>query len=74
MIDNNIIKKKLASSWFSLLQQIIYYEFRNIELEFAKITKKKAKKFEEKKWQKSKLKNEGGGTFFLIKQIKNVSF
>ncbi len=67
MIDNNIIKKKLASSWFSLLQQIIYYEFRNIELEFAKITKKKAKKFEEKKWQKSKLKNEGGGTFFLIK-------
>jgi len=34
MIEDIYFKKKLASSWFSLLQQTICYEFEKIEYEF----------------------------------------
>tara|TARA_Y100000590_G_scaffold451601_1_gene593270 strand:- start:157 stop:1011 length:855 start_codon:yes stop_codon:yes gene_type:complete len=67
MIKDIYIKKKLASNWFNLLQQNICYEFEKIEMDFAKKIKKKPKYFEKKNWQKSKLKDEGGGIFFRIK-------
>ena len=67
MIEDIYLKKKLASHWFSLLQQIICYEFEKIEIDFARKTKKKPNYFEKRTWQKSKTKNEGGGTFCKIK-------
>ena len=66
MIKNIYFKKKLVSSWFNLLQQIICYEFEKIEYDFAQKTKQKPKRFEKKMWQKSKTKNEGGGVFATI--------
>jgi coproporphyrinogen III oxidase len=66
MTENIYFKKKLASSWFNLLQQIICYEFEKIEFEFAKKTKQKPKRFDKKIWKKSKTKSEGGGTFATI--------
>jgi coproporphyrinogen III oxidase len=67
MIKDIYLKKKLTSSWFSLLQQIICYEFEKIEIDFGKITGKKPKYFQKKNWKKLKKKNEGGGTYFTIK-------
>jgi len=67
MINDIYFKKKLASYWFSTLQQIICYEFEKIEHDFAKKIRKKNKQFEKKIWKKSKLKNEGGGNFSIIK-------
>ena len=67
MEKNIYLKKKLVSSWFSQLQQIIYYEFQKIEIDYGKKNKKKPKFFKKKIWKKSKYKNEGGGTFFIIK-------
>ena len=67
MIQNIYFKKKLARSWFYLLQQTICYEFEKIEIDFAKKTKQKPQYFKKKTWQKSKNKNEGGGTFASIK-------
>jgi coproporphyrinogen III oxidase len=60
-------KKELASNWFSLLKEIICYEFQKIEIDFGKKTKQKPLYFKKKLWKKSKLKNEGGGTFSIIK-------
>ena len=67
MIKDIYSKKKLASSWFSLLQQIICYEFEKIENDFGKKTRQNPKYFKKKNWKKSKTKNEGGGTYSTIK-------
>ena len=67
MSKNIFFKKKLTSSWFSLLQRIICYEFEKIESDFGKKTRQKPKYFEKKNWKKSETKNEGGGTYFVIK-------
>ena len=65
MIQDIYIKKKLASNWFSLLQKIICYELEKIEIDYGKKIKKKPKYFINKKWKKSK--NNGGGTYSIIK-------
>ncbi len=67
MKNNIYIKKKLASNWFYLLQQTICYEFQKIEIDYGKKSKKKPKLFEKNLWKKSKIKNEGGGTYYIIK-------
>jgi len=59
------LKKKLTSSWFSLLQQVICYEFEKIEIDFGKKTKQKPKYFKRKYWKKSV--NGGGGTCAIIR-------
>ena len=46
MIDDIYLKKKLASSWFYLLQQTICYELQKIEINFSKKFHKKPKIFE----------------------------
>ena len=56
------IKKKLASNWFKLLQNIFC---DNIE----KIEKNKIK-FKPKTWNRSKIKDEGGGEFRILKDGK----
>ena len=45
MTKDIYLKKKLTSSWFSLLQQVICYEFEKIETDFGKKTKQKPKYF-----------------------------
>ena len=65
MIEDVYFKKKLASSWFSLLQETICYEFEKIEVDYGKRTKQKPKYFRKKNWKKSI--NEGGGIFAIIK-------
>ena len=67
MIKDLYLKKKLASTWFYQLQQTICYEFQKIEIDYAKKKIKKPTLFEKKNWQKSKLKNEGGGIFAIMK-------
>ena len=67
MIKDIYFKKKLASSWFYLLQQTICYELEKIEIDFAKKNKKKPIYFVKKNWKKSNIANEGGGTFYRIK-------
>ena len=67
MIDDIYLKKKLVSSWFSLLQQTICYEFEKIEIDFGKKTRQNPKCFKKKNWKKSKTKNEGGGTYSTIR-------
>jgi len=67
MIKDIYFKKKLSSSWFSLLQNTICYELEKIEIDYGKKNKQKPKFFKKKKWKKSKTKNEGGGTFAIIK-------
>ena len=67
MTKDIYFEKKLTSSWFSLLQQTICYEFEKIEIDFGKKTRQKPKSFEKKNWRKSKTKNEGGGTCSTIK-------
>ena len=67
MIKDIYLKKKLISSWFSLLQQTICYEFEKIEIDFGKKTRQKPRCFEKTNWNKSKTKNEGGGTYLIIK-------
>jgi len=67
-MDQNIyFKKKLASSWFVLLQQIICYEFEKIEIDFGKKTRQKPSYFKKNNWKKSKTKNDGGGIYSIIK-------
>ena len=51
MIKDIYLKKKLTSSWFSLLQQTICYEFEKIETDFGKKTKQKSKYFEQTNWK-----------------------
>ena len=67
MNKNIYLKQKLTSNWFSLLQKAICYEFEKIETDFGKKTRLKPKTFKIKNWKKSKFKNEGGGTYFTIK-------
>jgi len=67
MIKDIYSKKKLASRWFYLLQQIFCYEFEKIERDVGKKIGKKPKYFIEKKWKKSKVKNDGHGTYAIIK-------
>jgi coproporphyrinogen III oxidase len=56
------IKKKLASNWFKLLQNVICNNIE--ELEKNKI------KFKSKIWSRSKIKDEGGGEFKVLKNGK----
>jgi len=56
------IKKKLASNWFKLLQNVICNNIE--ELEKNKI------KFKSKIWGRSKIKDEGGGEFKVLKNGK----
>ena len=56
------IKKKLASNWFKLLQNVICSNIE--ELEKNKI------KFKSKIWSRSKIKDEGGGEFKVLKNGK----
>tara|TARA_B100000686_G_scaffold351999_1_gene452461 strand:+ start:164 stop:1021 length:858 start_codon:yes stop_codon:yes gene_type:complete len=67
MIKDLYFKKKLASSWFHTLQEIICYKLEKIEKDFGKKNKQKSKSFEKKLWKKSKNKNEGGGIHAIIK-------
>ena len=67
MIKDIYSKKRLVSSWFKLLQQTICYEFEKIELELGKNTGQKPKYFKKNAWRKSKTKNEGGGSYAIIK-------
>ena len=67
MIRDIYLKKKLASSWFSILQQTICYELEKIEINYGKKIKKKPKKFIKISWKKSLTKNEGGGISATIK-------
>ena len=62
MTKDIYLKKKLTSSWFSLLQQTICYEFEKIEIDFGKKTrqnpkcfKKNCQKFKKQKKQKYKI-------------------
>jgi coproporphyrinogen III oxidase len=56
------IKKKLASNWFKLLQNVICNNIE--ELEKNKI------RFKSKIWSRSKIKDEGGGEFKVLKNGK----
>ena len=56
------IKKKLASNWFKLLQNIICHDIE--KLENNKI------KFKSKVWNRSKNKDEGGGEFKILNNGK----
>ena len=56
------IKKKLASNWFKLLQNIICDDIEKIE--------NKKIKFKSKKWSRNKIKDEGGGEFRILKSGK----
>ena len=67
MVEGNYTKKKLASSWFNLLQQTICYEFEKIESDLGKKIGKKPGYFRKNSWKKSERKNEGGGSFAVIK-------
>ena len=59
---NKEIKKKLASNWFRLLQDIICNDLEKIE--------KNKIKFKSKIWHRSKVKDEGGGEFRVLKSGK----
>ena len=67
MNKNINVKKKIVSSWFQLLQQVICYEFEKIEIDFGKKNKKKPIFFKKKKWKKSEIKSSGGGSYAIIK-------
>jgi len=56
------IKKKLARNWFKLLQNIICNDIEKLE--------NNKKKFISKTWNKSKIKDEGGGEFRILKDGK----
>ena len=64
---NLYLKKKLTSSWFAQLQEVIRYEFEKMESDFGKKTRQKPKRFEKNFWKKSNKKNEGGGTYYIMK-------
>ena len=67
MIKDINLKKRITASWFKLLQQIICYEFEKIEIDYAKLINKKPKLFKKNEWRRSKTKNNGGGSYFIIK-------
>ena len=54
MYKNIDIKKKLASFWFSQLQELICSEFEKLEKNFGKNIKQKQKKFIKKSLKKGK--------------------
>ena len=56
------IKKKLASNWFKLLQNIICDDIEKIE--------NKKIKFKPRIWKRSQIKDEGGGEFRILKMEK----
>ena len=56
------IKKKIASNWFKLLQNIICEDIEKIE--------NKKTKFKSKIWSRNKIKDEGGGEFRILKNGK----
>ena len=56
------IKKKLASNWFKLLQNIICSDIEKLENNKVK--------FNSKTWVRNKKKNEGGGEFKILKNGK----
>jgi coproporphyrinogen III oxidase len=56
------IKKKLAQNWFKLLQNTICNEIEKLE--------KNKIKFRSKIWNRSKIKDEGGGEFRILKNGK----
>jgi coproporphyrinogen III oxidase len=60
-MNNLDIKKKLVNDWFNYLQLEICKNFQNIE----NGSSKKSKKFSKRVWEK-KIKNEGGGTSYLL--------
>jgi len=59
---NKEIKKKLASNWFKLLQNIICDDIEKLE--------NKKIKFQSKIWSRNKIKDEGGGNFRILKNGK----
>ena len=61
------LKKRLASCWFQLLQEIVCYELEKIEIDYGIKNKQKPKFFIKKNWKKSEKKNEGGGTYAIIR-------
>jgi len=67
MIKDIYTKKKLASSWFILLQKIFFYEFEKIEIDFGKKTNQKPSFLKKKTWKKSNINDEGGGLYATIK-------
>ena len=66
MIENIFFKKKLAYSWFTLLQQIICYEFEKLESDFGKKIRQKPSYFKKNNWEKPN-KKEGGGNYSIMK-------
>ena len=56
------IKKRLASNWFRLLQNTICNDIEALE--------KNKINFISKKWQRDKIKDEGGGEFKILKNGK----
>ena len=56
------IKKKLASNWFKLLQNTICNDIEKLE--------GKKLKFKSKTWNRSEVKDEGGGEFRILKDGK----
>ena len=59
---DNKIKKDIARKWFKLLQNGIYEQINKL--------KKKKIKFKSTTWQRSKIKDEGGGEYRNIKNGK----
>ena len=59
---NKEIKKKIASNWFKLLQNVICKDIEKIE--------NKKVKFKSKVWKRNKIKDEGGGEFRVLKNGK----
>ena len=59
MIKDTYSKKKLASRWFYLLQQIFCYEFEKIEHDLGKKIGKKPKYFIKKNLEKIQSKKWG---------------
>ena len=56
------IKKKLSKNWFKLLQNIICHEIENLE--------NNSNKFKSNVWNRSFLKDEGGGEYRILKNGK----
>ena len=56
------IKKRLTSNWFRLLQNTICNDIEALE--------KNKINFISKKWQRDKIKDEGGGEFKILKNGK----
>ena len=59
---NKEIKKKLASNWFKLLQNIICNDIEKLE--------DRKLKFKSRTWNRNEIKNEGGGEFRILKNGK----